>query len=65
MYIKPKPGLVIPDPERRDLLPPEGREVQASAADPGVPASGHWHRRLLDGDIEITEAPAEPAHEGA
>lgn len=55
-FVKPAPGLVIPDPDRNDVLPPEGREV---------PASDFWLRRLRDGDVVSAEAPAAPATQGA
>lgn len=52
MFVKPAAGMVIPDPDRNDVLPAEGRDV---------PSSDFWMRRLRDGDV-VT---AEPAHEGA
>lgn len=42
MYVKPAPGLVIRDPDLRDFLPQEGREV---------PDTDYWNRRLRDGDV--------------
>lgn len=51
MYVKPAPGLVIRDPDLKDLLPEEGREV---------PETDYWHRRVRDGDV-VQEAPAKPA----
>jgi hypothetical protein len=51
MYVKPAKGLQVPDPELRDYLPKEGREVSPSE---------YWTRRLLDGDVKETEAPREP-----
>lgn len=62
MFVKPAAGLVIPDPDRHDVLPAEGRDV---------PSSDFWLRRLRDGDVVDAEAPpaevphAEPAHEAA
>ncbi|HEY0183522.1 MAG TPA: DUF2635 domain-containing protein [Rhodopila sp.] len=78
MFVKPAEGMVIPDPDRCDALPAEGRDV---------PASDFWMRRLRDGDVVEAETgaepraevkpaadgtativgdhPAEPAHEGA
>ncbi len=48
MFIRPAPGLKVRDPDLRDLLPAEGREV---------PDSDYWIRRLRDGDvIEIKAA---------
>jgi hypothetical protein len=52
MFVKPAEGMVIPDPDRNDALPAEGRDV---------PMSDFWLRRLRDGDV----LHAEPAHEGA
>lgn len=54
MFVKPAPGLVIRDPDLRDLLPDAGREV---------PDSGYWQRRLRDGDVIAAAPPAdtEPA----
>jgi Protein of unknown function (DUF2635) len=50
-FVKPAAGLVIPDPDRHDVLPPEGRDV---------PETDFWLRRLRDGDVVLTtEAPAE------
>jgi hypothetical protein len=52
MFVKPAEGLVIPDPDRHDMLPADGREV---------PASDFWMRRLRDGDVvgavALKEAP--------
>lgn len=50
MYIKPamvrtQDGLVLAnvyDPDRRDRIPPEGRDV---------PESGYWIRRLMEGGV--------------
>jgi hypothetical protein len=65
MFVKPAEGLVIPDPDRHDMLPADGRDV---------PASDFWMRRLRDGDVveaapkEVPPAvvePAEPTHEAA
>lgn len=48
MYVIPKPGLVVIDPDRMDTpedrLPPEGREVQESM---------YWTRRVIDGDVVL------------
>lgn len=51
MYVKPSEGRQVPDPDRGDALPPEGREV--------VPTQ-YWQRRLADGDVIESTAPAEP-----
>ncbi|MDE1715744.1 DUF2635 domain-containing protein [Chromobacterium amazonense] len=54
MYVKPKDGLVIRDPDLLDLLPVAGREV---------PETDYWYRRLRDGDVALAsaEAPADVA----
>ncbi|MFC0384337.1 DUF2635 domain-containing protein [Muricoccus vinaceus] len=52
MHVKPARGMQIPDPDLRDFLPAEGREV--------VP-SEYWTRRLADGDVRKVEPPAQPA----
>lgn len=49
MHIKPTAGRQVPDPERGGLLPPEGREVAPTQ---------YWLRRLYDGDVAETAAPA-------
>ncbi|HEH9405101.1 TPA: DUF2635 domain-containing protein [Aeromonas bestiarum] len=61
MFVKPKDGRSVPDPDRGDLLPAEGREVSANQ---------YWYRRQLDGDVVIKppveqepEAEQEPADE--
>lgn len=58
MYIKPamvrtQDGLVLAnvyDPDRRDRIPPEGRDV---------PETGYWIRRLMEGGVVRVEAPKE------
>lgn len=42
LFIKPKAGLTVRDPETRVPLPLEGTEVAAST---------YWLRRLRDGDV--------------
>ena len=44
MYVTPTPGLRIPDPDLRDYLPVEGREV---------PDTPYWHRRVNDQDVAL------------
>ncbi|BBQ24633.1 MULTISPECIES: DUF2635 domain-containing protein [Aeromonas] len=63
MFVKPNDGRSVPDPDRGDLLPAEGREVIANQ---------YWYRRQLDGDVVIEppveqepEAEQEPAAEAA
>ena len=48
MIVKPAAGLKVRDPDLKDLLPEEGRNV---------PDSTYWRRRLRDGDVLITRAP--------
>lgn len=48
MFVKPAEGLVIRDPDLKDLLPAEGREV---------PDSDYWFRRLRDDDVVKASAP--------
>ncbi len=45
MFIKPAPGLKIPDPDLQDFLPETGREV---------PDAPYWHRRINDQDVVVT-----------
>jgi hypothetical protein len=44
VFVKPKPGVYVRDPDTRQHLPESGREVQPSA---------HWLRRLADGDVVV------------
>ena len=44
-HVTPAKGMLIPDPDRHDRLPEEGREV---------PDSDYWQRRLRDGDVVLT-----------
>jgi len=55
MFVIPKPGKTIPDPQRGDALPPDGREVEASQ---------YWQRRLRDGDVTIKADEAKPKKVG-
>ena len=56
MYIKPQPVLLqdgmkmatIYDPDRKDRLPPEGRDV---------PMSDYWRRRLYEGSVIAAQDP--------
>ena len=57
MNIKPASGQKIPDPEKGGFLPPEGREVEATA---------YWLRRLAEGDVtevEVVKKPKEKRNE--
>jgi hypothetical protein len=52
MFVKPAPGLVIRDPDLKDFLPEEGRNV---------PDSDYWYRRVRDNDVvECAPAAAAP-----
>lgn len=42
MFVKPAPGRTVPDPDRGDTLPPEGRDVEPTQ---------YWQRRVNDGDV--------------
>lgn len=48
MFVKPKAGSRVVDPERGDDLPEKGREVVANQ---------YWLRRLRDGDVTEAEKP--------
>lgn len=49
MYVIPKSGIVIRDPDLKTLVPAEGREV---------PDTQFWQRRIRDGDVTVGKAPA-------
>jgi hypothetical protein len=57
MYVKPAARtvegmtLVVRDPDLKDFLPPEGRDV---------PETMYWQRRLIEGDVVRAEPPSEP-----
>lgn len=53
MFVKPAPGLVIRDPDLKDLIPAEGRNVPND--------NMYWHRRLRDGDVVLAKETAAPA----
>lgn len=42
IVVRPREGLSVPDPDRKDFLPLEGREVVLNA---------YWQRRINDGDV--------------
>lgn len=48
MFVKPVEGRQVPDPQRGDTLPAEGREVEPTQ---------YWQRRVADGDV-VEAAPA-------
>jgi len=50
MYVKAAPGMKIRDPDLKDLLPDDGRDV---------PDTDYWQRRLRDGDVVEANPPAE------
>ncbi len=60
MFVTPTPYIdhdgqwqkarLIPDPDRGDILPEEGRDV---------PETDYWTRRLRDGDVVLGEPPTE------
>lgn len=50
--IKPRAGLVIPDPVTGKALAEEGEEKSRNS---------YWIRRLNDGDVVVVAAPAAPA----
>ncbi|WBV42731.1 DUF2635 domain-containing protein [Pseudoroseomonas cervicalis] len=50
MFVKPAPGRAVPDPDLRDFLPEEGRDV---------PRTDYWLRRIRDEDV--IEGEAKPA----
>lgn len=52
MFVKPTPGLSVPDPARGDTVPPEGREVEPTQ---------YWQRRIADGDVVEATAETPPA----
>ena len=54
MYVQAAPGLRIIDPDLKDALPAEGREV---------PDTFYWHRLLATGDV-VSATPPEPALAG-
>lgn len=49
MFVKPTPGLDVPDPERGGLLAAEGREVEPTT---------YWDKRIQDKDVELVQTPA-------
>ena len=42
MFVIPTAGSSVPDPDRGDFLPAEGREVEEKQ---------YWYRRIADGDV--------------
>lgn len=52
IYVTPRSGLKVRDPFKKDLLPPDGREVIQDT---------YWLNRLRDGDVTLGKPKAEPA----
>jgi hypothetical protein len=50
MFVKPAPGLKIRDPDMKDFLPEEGRDVPDDHL--------YWVKRLGDKDVELAQRPA-------
>ena len=48
MFVIPISGTTVPDPDRSDFLPIEGREVEAKQ---------YWFRRVETGEVTIGVAP--------
>lgn len=44
LHLKPRSGLIVPDPDRKDELPASGRIVVSSP---------YWYRRIHDGDVIV------------
>ena len=53
MFVKPVEGRHVPDPQRGDTLPAEGREVEPTQ---------YWQRRVADGDV-VEAAPVKSKKE--
>ncbi len=49
MYIKPRPGLTVFDPVRKQFMPEEGMPVDGNDL--------YWAARLRDGDVVEAVAP--------
>jgi hypothetical protein len=52
MYIIPKSGLTVRDPKTKRALPAAGKEITTNIM--------YWMRRVRDGDVKISKAPAAP-----
>lgn len=50
MFLKPTEGTQVPDPDRGDFLPPEGRTKEPTQ---------YWQRRIADGDVVEASPPQE------
>ncbi|MCX7084308.1 MAG: DUF2635 domain-containing protein [Methylococcales bacterium] len=49
MFVKPADGAQVPDPDRNDFLPAEGREVEAKS---------YWFRRIENEEVYEVAATA-------
>lgn len=47
MFVIPVDGAKVPDPDRNDFLPADGREVEAKS---------YWFRRIETGEVIEVEA---------
>ncbi len=52
MFVKPKSGLKVRDPQTRAFLPEAGAEA---------PQSLYWTRRVRDGDVVVSSPQPAPA----
>lgn len=52
MYIKPRPGLTVFDPVRKQFMPEEGMPVDGNDL--------YWAARLRDGDVVEADDPGAP-----
>jgi hypothetical protein len=46
IFVTPAPGRSVPDPDRGDLLPEDGRKV---------PQTTYWLRRVDDNDVVVSD----------
>ena len=53
IFIKPAEGLRVKDPNTKEPLPKEGKQVQKSI---------YWLRRINAGDVLLVEAPKPSKH---
>ena len=51
MYIQPEAGLKVYDPDRKDFIPTDGRDVEPTQ---------YWLRRIVDGDVVHAIPPPQP-----
>jgi hypothetical protein len=54
MFVKPAPGLLVPNPEAGKVLP---RFLPMDGAE--VPDTEYWRRRIADGDVIASAAAPE------